>query len=149
MKFTGVIGVVLLVLQVAVRGGAGEPTELLAAAQQAQPAIIRLIVTDRSGKELATGNGFFVFADGKLLTSLRLIDKAKRVVAVTAQQTEVPMDGVLATDPKKDLALLKLSVSHQSFLPLAAAGQIFGGVPIAIISSSGGAPRPRSRPARS
>lgn len=138
MKTTLVIGVTLLALQVAVGSGAGELPELLAVAQHAQPAVVQLIVMDRSGKELATGNGFFVSADGKLLTSLRLIDKAKRVVAVTVQQTQVPVDGVLATDPKNDLALLKLPVSHQSFLPLAEAGQIFAGGPVAIVSSSGG-----------
>ena len=113
--------------------------QVAAVSQKAQPAIVRLIVTDRGGKELATGNGFFVSADGKLLTSLRLIDKAKHVVAVTAQQTQLTVDGVLATDAKNDLALLKLPVSHQAFLPLAEAGQIFAGLPVVIVSSPGSA----------
>ena len=111
-----------------------------AVSKKAQPAIVQLIVTDRGGKELATGNGFFVSADGKLLTSLRLIDKAKHVVAVTAQQTQLTVAGVLATDAKNDLALLKLPVSQQAFLPLAEAGQILAGVPIVIVSSPWSAP---------
>ena len=135
MRSALLIGMTLAALQGGAWVFADDPPDFIVAAQQVQPAVAWLMVTDRTGKELATGNGFFVSADGKLLTSLRLIDKAKRVVAITAQHAQVPVDGVLATDSKNDLALLKLPVSHQPFLPLASAGQILVGAPVAIVTS--------------
>ena len=135
MKSTLVMTVALLASSWAGWGIELSPSELAAVAQQTRPAIVQLIVTDRSGLEIAVGNGFYVAGDGRLVTSLRLIEKARHVVAVTVSNEQLAVEGVLATDSKNDLALLKVAVSRQPFLTLADAGQIHPGLPVAIISS--------------
>jgi len=37
---------------------------------KARPAVMLLVVSDATGKEIATGTGFLVSSDGKLVTSL-------------------------------------------------------------------------------
>ena len=136
MKSTRMMAVALLALPWAARGMMElSPLELAAVAQKTRPAIVQLIVSDRGGKEIAVGNGFYVAADGKLVTSLRLIEKAKHIVAITVSNEPLAVEGVLATDSKNDLALLKAVASRQPFLTLADAVQIHPGLPVAIISS--------------
>ena len=135
MKSKLVTAVTLLALSWGARAFELSPLELAAVAQKTRPAIVQLIVSDHSGTEIAVGNGFYVAAGGKLVTSLRLIEKARHVVAVTVSNEQLVVDGVLAADSKNDLALLKVAASRQPFLTLADAGQIHSGLPVAIISS--------------
>ena len=114
MKSALVTAVVAIALCRAVSGG-----ELPVSVKKTQSAVVRLIVSDQGGKEIATGNGFFVSADGKLVTSLRLLDTARGVVAITDANEQIAVAGILATDPKNDLALLKLVVTSPVILPLA------------------------------
>jgi S1-C subfamily serine protease len=46
-----------------------ESIDLKAPAEQARPAVLLLVVSDASGKEIATGTGFLVSSDGKLITN--------------------------------------------------------------------------------
>ena len=109
--------------------------EVPVVAAKVQPAIMQLMITDRTGKELASGNGFCVAAGGKLVTSLRLIEKARSVIAVTDHKEQVGVVGILAMDAKNDLALLKLAVTNQTFLPLAEPGRALPGLHVAVVSS--------------
>ena len=130
MKSALVTAVVAIALCRAVSGG-----ELPVSVKKTQSAVVRLIVSDQGGKEIATGNGFFVSADGKLVTSLRLLDTARGVVAITDANEQIAVAGILATDPKNDLALLKLVVTSPVFLPLADVSRILPGLHVAVVSS--------------
>ncbi|MBM3862307.1 MAG: hypothetical protein FJ395_22010 [Verrucomicrobia bacterium] len=85
-----------------------EIIDLKALAKKARPAVMLLVVSDANGKEIATGTGFLVSSDGKLITNFHVIEKAASAVAKAENGGLFPVEGVLASDPKNDLVLLKI-----------------------------------------
>ena len=109
--------------------------DLAALTRQTQAAIVRLEIYDRAGNELASGNGFFVAADGKLVTDYHLVEKAAHVIARSVSGELFRVQGLLATDVKNDLALLKLTASNQTFLALGNTSALVTSQRVAIVSS--------------
>ena len=62
-----------------------------------------------NGRHLVTGqgSGFFISADGYAVTNNHVVDKAK-TVEVTTDDGKSYTAKVIGTDPKTDLALIKL-----------------------------------------
>ena len=58
-----------------------ETIDLKALAKKARPAVMLLVVSDADGKEIATGTGFLVSSDGKLITNHHVIEGAASAVA--------------------------------------------------------------------
>jgi tetratricopeptide (TPR) repeat protein len=94
-----------------------------------------LITYDRDGNELATGTGFLVSKDGKLVTNFHVIADADRAVAKAENGGQFAVEGVLATDLKNDLSLLKLDAKDQPFLSLGGTTKVEPGQHIAVIGS--------------
>ncbi len=112
-----------------------ETIDLKALAKKARPAVMLLVVSDAAGKEIATGTGFLVSSDGKLITNHHVIEHAASAVAKAENGGLFPVEGVLADDPKNDLVLLKLKGKDLPFLPLGNSDKIEGGTRIAVIGS--------------
>ncbi|MGD0060114.1 MAG: trypsin-like peptidase domain-containing protein [Verrucomicrobiia bacterium] len=93
-------------------------------ARKARPAVMSLVVSDSSGKEIATGTGFLVSGDGKLITNHHVIENAASVVAKAENGGLFPVEGVLASDAKNDLVLLKLKGKDLPFLTLGSSDNI-------------------------
>jgi len=109
--------------------------DLKALAKKARPAVMLLVVTDAAGKEIATGTGFLVSADGKLITNFHVIEKAASVIAKAENGGKFEVEGVLAADPKNDLVLLKIKGKDLPFLTLGKSENIEVGTRIAVIGS--------------
>src|SRR5450759_3591072 len=60
-----------------------ETIDLKALAKKARPAVLLLVVSDATGKEIATGTGFLGSSDGKLVTNRNVIERGETVVANT------------------------------------------------------------------
>lgn len=112
-----------------------EIIDLKALAKKARPAVMLLVVSDANGKEIATGTGFLVSSDGKLITNFHVIEKAVSAVAKAENGGLFPVEGVLASDPKNDLVLLKLRAKDQPFLSLGDSEKAEAGTRIAVIGS--------------
>jgi putative serine protease PepD len=112
-----------------------EAIDLKSLAKKARPAVMLLVVSDANGKEIATGTGFLVSSDGKLITNHHVIENAASAVAKAETGGLFPVEGVLADDPKNDLVLLKLKGKDLSFLPLGNSEKIEVGTRIAVIGS--------------
>jgi serine protease Do len=56
---------------------------------------------------LAQGSGFFISADGYVVTNNHVVEHAKDVTVITADGKSIPAR-IVGTDPKTDLALLKV-----------------------------------------
>ena len=112
-----------------------ESIDLKALAKKARPAVMLLVVSDAAGKEIATGTGFLVSSDGKLITNHHVIENAASAVAKAENGGLFPVEGVLADDPKNDLVLLKLTGKDLPFLPLGNSDKIEVGTRIAVIGS--------------
>src|ERR1043166_9564093 len=94
-----------------------------------------LVVSDANGKEIATGTGFLVSGDGKLITNHHVIEGAASAIAKAENGGLFTVDGVLADDPKNDLVLLKLKGKNLPFLPLGNSEKVEVGTRIAVIGS--------------
>jgi hypothetical protein len=112
-----------------------ETIDLRALAKKARPAVMLLVVSDAAGKEIATGTGFLVSSDGKLITNHHVIENAASAVAKAENGGVFPVEGVLAADPKNDLVLLKIKGKDLPFLPLGNSEKIEVGTRIAVIGS--------------
>ena len=70
-----------------------------------------------SGKYVGMGTGFFVSADGWLVTNQHVVQNAREVDIRTADGT-VRTARVVKTDPQTDVALLKMTLTAPAWLPL-------------------------------
>jgi tetratricopeptide (TPR) repeat protein len=73
------------------------------------PAVVRVVVRDRQFKETGLGSGFFVTAEGLLVTNHHVVRRAEFATVLRADGSTLFVDGVLALDPDQDLALLKVN----------------------------------------
>lgn len=87
--------------------------------RRASPAVARVIVRDRNFTQTGMGSGFFVTADGVLVTNYHVVENAE--IAHVMLQTEAILfvEGVLATDKASDLAVLKVKGKGLPHLHLA------------------------------
>jgi tetratricopeptide (TPR) repeat protein len=112
-----------------------ETIDLKALAKKARPAVMLLVVSDANGKEIATGTGFLVSSDGKLITNHHVIENAASAVAKAENGGLFLVEGVLADDPKNDLVLLKLKGKDLPFLPLGSSEKVEAGTRVVVIGS--------------
>jgi tetratricopeptide (TPR) repeat protein len=81
-------------------------------------AVVQIVTSDANGKEIALGSGFIVSADGKIVTNYHVIKGAHSAVSKLPDGASFTVEGVLAFDPDKDLALLKVDGNNLPFLAL-------------------------------
>ncbi len=90
-------------------------------------------------KMVGEGSGFFITGDGYIVTNNHVVDHASSV-QVTTDDGTVYKARVIGTDPKTDLAVIKVDASktfaHVKFADTAAAGRRLGGRRSAIRSAS-------------
>ena len=112
-----------------------EQIDLKSLAKKASPAVMLLVISDANGKEVASGTGFLISADGKLITNYHVVERGTIAVAKAGNGGLFPVEGVLASDPKNDLAVLKIAGKGLPFLTLSTSNNIEVGARIAIIGS--------------
>ncbi|MBS2019980.1 MAG: trypsin-like peptidase domain-containing protein [Deltaproteobacteria bacterium] len=103
-RLLALAGLVLAALLIAPRLHAGPLQDL---ATKAKPAVVLLSVTDVTGQK-GSGTGFFVGADGRIMTNHHVIDGAAKVTASLPDGRKIDAIGVVASDPEKDLAIVKI-----------------------------------------
>jgi len=81
-------------------------------------AVVQIVVSDQSAHEIALGSGFIVSADGKVVTNYHVVQGGRSAVVKLANGSSFSVDGVLAVDVDKDLALLKVGGTALPFLNL-------------------------------
>jgi len=85
---------------------------------RASPAVVRIEVSKRDRSE-STASGFFVTADGVLVTNHHVVRGAILTTVKVADNTTLRVEKLLATDPRTDLALLKVRGGNFKFLRVA------------------------------
>jgi TonB family protein len=101
------------------------------------PAVALISTFDASGKFLRAGSGCFISEDGRLLTSADVLKGAAHAVAKVSDGRILNVNGLLATAPALDVALLK--VETQKGVPFIApneAAKIDNGIPLAVVGSA-------------
>jgi tetratricopeptide (TPR) repeat protein len=83
------------------------------------PAVVQVMTLDARLRPLSQGSGFFVTADGLLVTNYHVIEGAGSAKVLVAGGAELAVEGAVAVNASADLALLKVSARGMPFLRLA------------------------------
>lgn len=87
-------------------------------AKKALAATVYLEMKDRNGETLGFGSGFFV-KENLIATNFHVIEgAAKGTAKLVGKYTTYAIEGITVTDPKNDLALLKVNAYGIKPLPL-------------------------------
>ena len=94
--------------------------EARAVYQRSAPAVVALVMLDRSGQPISLGSGFVV-GKGLVATNFHVIRGSNSGQAkVVGSNVTMTIDGVVAKDPDRDLAILKVSALTAPPLPFSA-----------------------------
>ena len=81
--------------------------DIPAIAKAANGAIVSIITSDKDGKPVAQGTGFLVSKDGRIVTNYHVIKDASSAIVKLPDGAFYDVDGVVAFDKARDLAVIK------------------------------------------
>jgi len=106
-------------------------------AREALRSVVLVVASDASGEQSKQGSGFLVSEDGKLVTNFHVVAGMTSAVVKFQDGAHYVVEGSVAVDAKKDIAILKLRSSDRKFiyLPLGDSDHLQVGEPIVTIGS--------------
>jgi putative serine protease PepD len=114
---------------------AADGAELKELAEQVRPSVVRLDCLSRGGEAKSSGTGFFISADGRLVTNAHVVDGCAGMTATLGDKTKLELEGLLATDKDHDLAILKAPAGKHPALALGSSEKIAQGDEVVVIGS--------------
>ncbi|MBK8058898.1 MAG: serine protease [Gemmatimonadetes bacterium] len=87
-------------------------------AQKAGKALSTVIALDSAGKSMGEGTGFFIRADGTLVTNYHVIEGAVQVEVRTGSGEAFDQVFVLSIDARRDLAILRIATKTPDYLQI-------------------------------
>lgn len=112
--------------------------DLSALARQAGPAVGVLVTFDADGEPLSQGTAFFVRADGVGITCHHVLSDAASAVVRMEKGDFLPVEGTLAADPARDLALFKAAGKDIPPVPLGDSSTLAPGQRVVAITAPEG-----------
>jgi hypothetical protein len=106
--------------------------------RQAKPAVVQIVALDDQNKTLKTGTGFFISADGNLLTNYHVISDARSILAKTPSGAVYSLKKIVAFSPKVDVALLSFYATDVPYLNLGSATDAVEGQRVLVIGNPEG-----------
>jgi serine protease Do len=105
--------------------------------QEAGKSIVMVLSSNCAGGNSFQGSGFVISPNGAVATNFHVIDGCSSAVVKFTNGAFYQIEGVLATDPTKDIALLKIDTSDGNFpfLPMAGSSNIQVGDHVVAIGS--------------
>lgn len=106
-----------LMIAIAATGQSPSGKDLPTLARETSPSVVRIVLRDQTGGELGSGSGFVIGSDGKIVTNYHVVHMpgATQAEARFTDGASYQVQGVLAIDPDKDLAVLKLQATGKEF----------------------------------
>ncbi len=104
----------LMFLPVPALAGVGNQHRLSipAIAHEANGAVVSIVMFDKTGQPISQGSGFLISSDGRVVTNYHVIKSGASAVLGFARGTHVAVDGVLAVDKTRDIAVIKAHGNH-------------------------------------
>jgi len=103
--------------------------------RKALPAVVLVVAADKAGKEIHQGSGFLVSGDGKVVTNYHVIEGTTSAVFKLPNGAFYTVEGVLALDQDRDLAMLKATGRDFPFLALGDSDNVQVGEQVIAIGS--------------
>ena len=76
-------------------------------AKAANGTIVSIVTSDKDGHAIAQGTGFLISKDGRIVTNYHVIENGSSAVAKLPDGAFFVVDGVLASDKARDVAVIK------------------------------------------
>jgi S1-C subfamily serine protease len=103
-------------------------------AKGAKPAIVTIVMANND-KPIARGTGFLVRPDGVIVTNYHVIETGNVAMVKFADGAILPVDGILAADKVRDLAIIKIHGNTFQTLTLGNSDQIQVGEEVVAIGN--------------
>jgi hypothetical protein len=81
--------------------------DIPAISRKANGAIVSIVMSDKDGHPIAQGSGFLVSKDGRVVTNYHVIKNGTSALAKLPNGSFFVVDGVLASDKDRDVAIIK------------------------------------------
>ncbi len=112
-----------------------EQTSVADIVKHSSDAVVLITISDSLGHETALGSGFLVSPDGEIVTNFHVIKDAHTATVKLSNGAFFPASGIIASDAKKDLAIIKVDGRGLPFLTLASMDKISPGDHVVAIGS--------------
>lgn len=87
-------------------------------AKAANGSIVSIVMSDKNGKPIAQGTGFVVTKDGLIVTNYHVIAEGSSAVAKLPDGATYFLEGVVASDKERDVAVVRATGKNFRPLPL-------------------------------
>src|ERR1039458_6202061 len=81
--------------------------DIPAIAREANGSVVSIVMSDKDGHPLAQGSGFLISKDGQVVTNYHVIKNGSSAVIKLPDGAFFAVDGVLAFDKHRDVAIIK------------------------------------------
>src|ERR1035438_4195105 len=85
----------------------GRHLDIPAISREANGAIVSIVMSDKDGHPIAQGSGFLISKDGRVVTNFHVIKSGSSAVVKLPDGAFFAVDGVLASDKDRDVAVIK------------------------------------------
>ncbi|MHB8755648.1 MAG: S1C family serine protease [Candidatus Acidiferrales bacterium] len=104
---TKLLPTILVAATVAAAQSAPPQKSIPAIAKAANGAVVSIVMSDKDGNPVAQGSGFVVSKDGDILTNYHVIAEGASALVKLPDGAFYVVDGVLAADKARDIAVIK------------------------------------------
>ena len=103
--------------------------------RQSSDAVVLIVISNSAGQETALGSGFLVSTDGEIVTNHHVIKNAHSAIVKLSNGAFFPVSGLLADDPQRDLAVVKVNGKNLPFLSIGDMDKVHVGDHVVAIGS--------------
>ena len=125
----------LLLAGVVAAQSAPSRKDIPAIAKAANGSIVSIVMSDEDGKPIAQGSGFLVSTDGVIVTNYHVISEGSSAIVKFPDGAFYVVDGVLAFDKARDVAVIKAHGENFRTLPLGNSDRVQVGEEIVAIGN--------------
>jgi hypothetical protein len=85
----------------------GRHLDISAIAREANGSVVSIVMSDKKGHPIAQGSGFVISKDGRIVTNYHVIKSGGSAIIKLPDGAFFAVDGVLASDKHRDVAIIK------------------------------------------
>ena len=101
------LNLIFLAATVVAAQSSGPQKDIPAIARAANGAVVSIVMSDKDGNIVSQGSGFLVSKDGRVVTNYHVIDNGTSAIVKLPNGAFFLVDGVLAIDKARDVAVIK------------------------------------------
>ena len=109
--------------------------DIPAIAREANGSVVSIVMSDKDGHPLAQGSGFLISKDGHIVTNYHVIKNGSSAVIKLPDGAFFAVDGLLASDKKRDVAIIKAHGNNFRILRLGDSDRLEVGQEVIAIGS--------------